>query len=146
MMNIGSPDHAFQYSMIPNDGVGLAREEFIIDSHIKIHPMALLHFEKITDKKTQDTINKLTKGYTNKAQYFIDKLAEGIGIIGAAFYPRDVIIRFSDFKTNEYANLIGGKQFEPQENNPMIGWRGEAGIIVTITVKPLNWNAMPLKK
>ncbi|MFA5003779.1 MAG: phosphoenolpyruvate synthase [Candidatus Saccharimonadales bacterium] len=124
MMNIGSPDHAFQYSMIPNDGVGLAREEFIIDSHIKIHPLALLHFDKVQDKKTREVINKLTKGYTNKAEYFVDKLAEGIGIIGAAFYPNDVIIRFSDFKTNEYAGLIGGKQFEPEESNPMIGWRG----------------------
>ncbi len=124
MMNIGSPDHAFQYSMIPNDGVGLAREEFIIDSHIRIHPLALLHFDLIKDKKTRDVIEELTKGYENKAEYFIDKLAEGVAILGAAFFPKDVIIRFSDFKTNEYANLIGGKQFEPEENNPMIGWRG----------------------
>ncbi|HUD81201.1 MAG TPA: phosphoenolpyruvate synthase [Patescibacteria group bacterium] len=124
MMNIGSPDHAFKYSMIPNDGVGLAREEFIIDSHIKIHPMALLHFDKVPDKKSRDLITKLTAGYSNKAQYFIDKLAEGIAIIGAAFWPNDVIIRFSDFKTNEYANLIGGKVFEPLEDNPMLGWRG----------------------
>lgn len=124
MMNIGSPDHAFAYSMIPNDGVGLAREEFIIDSHIKIHPMALLHFDKVTDKAARAQIEELTAGYTDKAQYFIDKLAEGISIIGAAFYPNDVIIRFSDFKSNEYANLIGGTNFEPQENNPMIGWRG----------------------
>jgi pyruvate,water dikinase len=124
MMNIGSPEHAFTYSMIPNDGVGLAREEFIIDSHIKIHPLALLHFDKVKDRKTREQINQLTKGYSSKAQYFIDKLAEGISILGAAFYPNDVIIRFSDFKTNEYAGLIGGAQFEPQENNPMIGWRG----------------------
>ncbi len=124
MMNIGSPDHAFQYSMIPNNGVGLAREEFIIDSHIKIHPLALLHFDKVHDRHTRTVINDLTRGYEDKAQYFIDKLAEGIAIIGAAFYPNDVIIRFSDFKSNEYANLIGGKQFEPEENNPMIGWRG----------------------
>jgi pyruvate,water dikinase len=124
MMNIGSPDHAFLYSMIPNDGVGLAREEFIIDSHIKIHPLALLRFDEIKDKKTRNVISELTKDYKNKAEYFIDKLAEGIGIIGAAFYPNDTIIRFSDFKTNEYANLIGGKQFEPAENNPMLGWRG----------------------
>ena len=124
MMNIGSPDHAFQYSMIPNNGVGLAREEFIIDSHIKIHPLALLHFDKVHDRHTRTVINDLTRGYDDKAQYFIDKLAEGIAIIGAAFYPNDVIIRFSDFKSNEYANLIGGKQFEPEENNPMIGWRG----------------------
>ncbi len=124
MMNIGSPDLAFRYSMIPNDGVGLAREEFIIDSHIKIHPLALLHFDQVEDQETRDKINELTKGYENKADYFIDKLAEGVSIIGAAFWPNDVIIRFSDFKTNEYANLIGGKQFEPVENNPMIGWRG----------------------
>lgn len=124
MMNIGSPDHAFAYSMIPNDGVGLAREEFIIDSHIRIHPLALLRFDEVKDKPTRALINELTVGYDNKAQYFIDKLAEGIAILGAAFYPNDVIIRFSDFKTNEYAGLIGGKQFEPIENNPMIGWRG----------------------
>lgn len=124
MMNIGSPDHAFAYSQIPNDGVGLAREEFIIDSHIKIHPLALLHFDKVTDKAVRAQINELTKGYDDKAQYFIDKLAEGIAMIGGAFYPNDVIIRFSDFKSNEYANLIGGSQFEPVENNPMIGWRG----------------------
>jgi pyruvate,water dikinase len=95
-----------------------------IDSHIKIHPLALLRFDEITDKKVRAEIDELTTGYTEKSQYFIDKLAEGIGMIGAAFYPNDVIIRFSDFKTNEYANLIGGKQFEPIENNPMIGWRG----------------------
>lgn len=124
MMNIGSPDHAFAYSLIPNDGVGLAREEFIIDSHIKIHPLALLHFDKVKDKAVRRQIEALTVGFTNKAQYFADKLAEGISIIGAAFYPRDVIVRFSDFKTNEYAGLIGGTQFEPIENNPMIGWRG----------------------
>ena len=124
MMNIGSPEHAFHYGMIPNDGVGLARLEFIIDSHIKIHPLALLRFDEIKDRHTKTVINDLTKGYDNKAQYFIDKLAEGVAQIGAAFYPNDVIIRFSDFKSNEYANLIGGAQFEPDENNPMIGWRG----------------------
>ncbi|MGD8374449.1 MAG: phosphoenolpyruvate synthase [Candidatus Woesebacteria bacterium] len=124
MMNVGSPDHAFAYSMIPNDGVGLAREEFIIDSHIKIHPLALLRFGELTDQNVKRQIEILTRGYTNKTQYFVDKLAEGIAIIGAAFYPKDVIFRFSDFKTNEYAGLIGGRQFEPIEDNPMIGWRG----------------------
>ncbi len=124
MMNIGSPEHAFMYAQLPNDGVGLAREEFIIDSHIKIHPLALLHFDKVKDENDRAQIQELTAGYTNKAQYFIDKLAEGMAIIGAAFYPNDVIIRFSDFKTNEYANLIGGKHFEPSEENPMLGWRG----------------------
>lgn len=124
MMNVGSPDQAFAYSLIPNDGVGLAREEFIINDHIKIHPLALLHFDKVKDKQVRATINELTKGYNDKAQYFVDKLAEGIAIIGGAFYPNDVIVRFSDFKTNEYANLIGGKEYEPTEDNPMIGWRG----------------------
>lgn len=124
MMNIGSPEHAFAYAQIPNDGVGLAREEFIIDSHIKIHPLALLKFNTIKDKHVRAEIDQLTRGYKKKEQYFVDKLAEGIAMIGAAFYPNDVIIRFSDFKTNEYANLIGGKQFEPDEENPMLGWRG----------------------
>jgi pyruvate,water dikinase len=124
MMNIGSPEHAFSYSMIPNDGVGLAREEFIIDSHIKIHPLALLHFDQVHDRHTRTLIEDITRGYEDKSWFFIDKLAEGVATIGAAFYPNDVIIRFSDFKSNEYANLIGGTQFEPEENNPMIGWRG----------------------
>lgn len=124
MLNIGEPERAFGYSLLPNDGVGLAREELIIDSHIKIHPLALLHFDQIKDKAARAQINTLTKGYEDKAQYFIDKLAEGVAIIGAAFYPKDVIIRFSDFRSNEYANLIGGTQFEPEERNPMIGWRG----------------------
>ena len=124
MMNIGSPDIAFLSSFIPNDGVGLAREEFIINDQIKIHPLALLNYNKLKDKKAKKKIDELTTGYKDKKQYFIDKLAEGIAIITAAFYPKDVIIRFSDFKTNEYANLIGGAAYEPTEGNPMIGWRG----------------------
>jgi pyruvate,water dikinase len=124
MINLGSPEHAFIYAQIPNDGVGLAREEFIIDSHIKIHPLALLKFDELTDEDVRGQIHDLTIGYANKADYFVDKLAEGIAIIGAAFYPNDVIVRLSDFKSNEYANLIGGHMFEPNENNPMIGWRG----------------------
>ncbi|MEI6249178.1 MAG: phosphoenolpyruvate synthase [bacterium] len=124
MMNVGHPELAFKYSMIPNDGVGLAREEFIIDSHIKIHPLALLHFDKIKDPTTKKQINELTKGYSDRSRYFVDKLTEGIAMIAAAFYPKDVIVRMSDFKSNEYANLIGGNIFEPTENNPMLGWRG----------------------
>ena len=124
MINIGSPDEAFEKSFIPNDGVGLAREEFIINSTIQIHPMALINYDALTDSKIKKKIDELTYGYKNKESYFIDKLAEGIGTIAAAFYPKDVIVRTSDFKTNEYANLIGGKEFEPSEDNPMIGWRG----------------------
>ena len=124
MMNVGNPEEAFNFSFIPNDGVGLAREEFIINSYIKIHPMALIHFDKIKDSKTRKIIKDLTYNYKDKKQFFIDELARGVGTIAAAFYPKDVIVRLSDFKTNEYASLIGGKQFEPKEDNPMIGWRG----------------------
>ena len=124
MMNVGNPDQAFEFSFIPNDGVGLAREEFIISSYIKVHPLALLHFSQIKDKKTRDTINNLTYAYKNKVDFFVEKLAQGVAMIGAAFYPKDVIVRMSDFKTNEYANLIGGNEFEPKEENPMLGWRG----------------------
>ncbi len=124
MMNLGNPEQAFQLSHLPNEGVGLAREEFIINSYIKIHPLALLHFNKITNKKVKDQIRKITFGYKDKGQFFVDKLAYGIAIIAAAFYPHDVVVRLSDFKSNEYANLIGGKDFEPVEDNPMIGWRG----------------------
>ncbi|MDI6777652.1 MAG: phosphoenolpyruvate synthase [Patescibacteria group bacterium] len=124
MMNVGNPDQAFDLSFIPNDGVGLAREEFIITEYIKIHPMALVHFEKVKDREEKKKINDITQGYKNKEEFFVDKLAEGIGRICAAFWPKDVIVRMSDFKTNEYATLIGGKAFEPAEENPMIGWRG----------------------
>lgn len=124
MINVGYPDEAYELSFLPNDGVGLAREEFIITEYIRIHPMALVKFEEVKDAKTQRKINELTAGYTDKKQYFVDKLSMGVAIIAAAFYPRDVILRFSDFKTNEYVNLIGGKYFEPKEENPMIGWRG----------------------
>jgi len=124
MMNVGNPDEAFDLSFIPNSGVGLAREEFIINSFIKIHPKALLHFDKITDAHVRKQIIDLTAGYANKADFFIERLAFGVAKIAAAFYPKDVIIRMSDFKTNEYAGLIGGAAFEPKEDNPMIGWRG----------------------
>ncbi|MDZ7798713.1 MAG: phosphoenolpyruvate synthase [Patescibacteria group bacterium] len=124
MMNIGSPDIAFDSSFIPNDGVGLAREEFIINSFIQIHPLALLNYKKLKDKKAKKEIEKITRDYKNKSEFFIDKLAMGVAMIAAAFYPKDVIVRLSDFKSNEYANLIGGSEFEPEESNPMIGWRG----------------------
>ena len=124
MMNVGEPEQSFGFSFIPNDGVGLAREEFIINNYIKIHPLALIHYSRLGDKKVKKQIDKITIGYKNKVGFYVDKLAEGIARIAAAFYPKDVIVRFSDFKTNEYANLIGGRQFEPREDNPMIGWRG----------------------
>lgn len=124
MMNIAEPDLAFSYSQIPNDGVGLARLEFIINNYIKIHPLALLNYNTLKDKEAKKKIDQLTSGYKKKSDYFVDRLAQGVAMITAAFYPKDVIVRLSDFKTNEYANLIGGREFEPVESNPMIGWRG----------------------
>ena len=124
MMNLGNPEEAFSLSRIPNDGIGLARMEFIINSYIKIHPMALVHPEMVTDEAVTEKINELTYGYSDKEDYFVERLAQGVGTIAAAFYPKPVIVRMSDFKTNEYASLIGGKYFEPEEENPMIGFRG----------------------
>ena len=124
MMNIAEPDTAFMNSFIPNDGVGLARLEFIINNFIKVHPLALINYKSLKDKKLKNTIDKITEGYSNKSKFFVDKLAEGVAMLAAGFYPKDVIVRLSDFKTNEYANLIGGKDYEPIESNPMIGWRG----------------------
>lgn len=123
MMNLGNPEEAFGLSMIPNDGIGLARLEFIITSYIKIHPMALVHPEKIKDPKVLQEIEQLTQGY-RKEDYFVEQLAQGVGTIAAAFYPKPVVVRMSDFKTNEYASLIGGSYFEMEESNPMIGFRG----------------------
>ena len=123
MMNVGNPDQAFELSMLPNDGVGLAREEFIITSSIKVHPLAILNYDSL-DKETKQAVDEATKGYSDKPQFYIDKLAEGIGKIASAFFPKPVIVRMSDFKSNEYATLIGGQGFEPTEDNPMIGWRG----------------------
>jgi pyruvate,water dikinase len=124
MMNLASPEQAFEKSFIPNEGVGLAREEFIISSYIKIHPLALLNFETLPDETLKQSIADMTAGYEDKAGFFVDKLAEGVGMLAAAFYPKQIIVRLSDFKSNEYANLIGGRLFEPEEENPMIGWRG----------------------
>ncbi|MFM5896218.1 MAG: phosphoenolpyruvate synthase [Dolichospermum sp.] len=124
MMNVGNPEEALGLTAIPNDGVGLARMEFIIANHIKAHPLALLHFDKLEDELAKYKISELTAQYENKAEFFITKLSQGIGTIAAAFYPKPVIVRLSDFKSNEYANLLGGRQFEPKEENPMIGWRG----------------------
>ncbi len=126
MMNVASPEGAFDFSFLPNAGVGLAREEFIINNYIGIHPLALIRFDEIKEKDPElaKVIEDKTFGYDNKEEYYIKKLSYGIARIAAAFYPKPVIVRFSDFKSNEYANLIGGKYFEPVEENPMIGWRG----------------------
>src|SRR3989344_4949494 len=123
LMNVGEPSNAFNLSFIPNDGVGLAREEFIIANDIKIHPNALINYKKLSPA-LRKKIDQLTLGYDDKIKFYVDKLAGGIGKIGAAFYPKPVIVRFSDFKTNEYRSLVGGELYEPEEENPMIGFRG----------------------
>jgi pyruvate,water dikinase len=124
MINIGAPDIAFKTSFLPNEGVGLARIEFILAEKIRIHPLALHHYEKIKEVGIRKKIDEITVGYKDKKQFFIDELAEGVAQIASAFFPKPVIVRFSDFKSNEYRQLIGGELFEPEEANPMIGWRG----------------------
>jgi pyruvate,water dikinase len=126
LMNVGNPEEAFGLASMPCDGIGLARFEFIIANHIKAHPLALIHFDELQDESVKREIGELTALYDHKPDFFVDKLAQGIGTIAAAFYPKPVVVRMSDFKSNEYANLLGGKQFEPQEENPMIGWRGSS--------------------
>jgi pyruvate, water dikinase len=124
MLNVASPNMAFKFSHLPNAGVGLAREEFIINNYIQVHPMALLKHKELNDEELTATIKKMTQGFENEEDFFIQRLSYGIAKIAAAFYPNKVIVRFSDFKSNEYFNLLGGKYFEPHEENPMIGWRG----------------------
>ena len=124
MVNLGNPDIAFKTSFLPNDGVGLARMEFIISEDVKIHPLALVHPERVADRAARAEIDRLTAGYPSGEAYFVERLSEGIGTIAAAFWPKPVVVRMSDFKTNEYANLIGGADFEPVESNPMLGFRG----------------------
>jgi pyruvate,water dikinase len=123
MMNVANPDEVLALSFIPNDGVGLARLEFIINSFIRVHPLALLDYAKL-DGPVKAEIDQVTGGYPDKAEFFVDRLAQGIAMIASAFYPKDVVVRLSDFKTNEYANLIGGAPYEPKEENPMLGFRG----------------------
>lgn len=129
MLNLGNPELAFKYSFLPNDGVGLARMEFIITEYIKAHPMALIHPEKVADADELAQIQALTQGYSQPQEFFIQRLAEGVATIAAGFYPKPVVVRMSDFKTNEYATLLGGRWFEQQEANPMIGFRGAARYI-----------------
>ncbi len=124
MLNVGNPAEALKLSLLPSAGVGLARLEFIISEHVKVHPLAFIYPEKILDAKEKENINELKQQFPPAESYFSEKLAEGVAMIAGAFYPRPVIVRFSDFKTNEYASLLGGKYFEPKEENPMIGFRG----------------------
>ncbi|HDJ86035.1 MAG TPA: phosphoenolpyruvate synthase, partial [Chromatiales bacterium] len=124
MINLGNPEIAFQTALIPNDGVGLARMEFIINEYIRVHPMALLHPDRVSDAAVRAKVEALARGHAEPREYFVQRLAEGIGTIAAAFYPRPVVVRTSDFKSNEYASLLGGRDFEPDEANPMIGFRG----------------------
>jgi pyruvate,water dikinase len=124
MLNLANPAAAFRWWRIPADGVGLARMEFVVSNHIKVHPMALVHYDALKDEEAKRTIAELTRGYDDKTEYFVDRLARGLARIAAAHYPKPVIVRMSDFKTNEYADLIGGAAFEPKEENPMIGFRG----------------------
>ncbi|MBD2111166.1 MULTISPECIES: phosphoenolpyruvate synthase [Cyanophyceae] len=124
MMNVGNPEKAFTLAALPNDGVGLARLEFIIANHIKVHPLALLNFDSLANGSEKREIQQLTAHYDHKPDYFTDKLAQGVGTLAAAFYPKPVVVRLSDFKSNEYAHLLGGSTFEPDEENPMLGWRG----------------------
>ena len=124
MLNLANPAAAFRWWRIPADGVGLARMEFVVSNHIKIHPMALVRFDALADENAKRMIHDLTEGYHDKTEYFVDRLSRGLARIAAAYHPKPVIVRMSDFKTNEYANLIGGSAFEPKEENPMLGFRG----------------------
>jgi pyruvate,water dikinase len=124
MVNLGNPDLAFPTSFLPNDGVGLARMEFIVNESIKAHPLALLHPERVVDPEARRELVRLTRGYRDGEHFFVERLSEGIGTIAAAFWPKPVVVRMSDFKTNEYASLVGGTDFEPHEDNPMLGFRG----------------------
>lgn len=146
MMNVASPDMAFQYANYPNKGVGLAREEFIINNFIKIHPLALLKHQELKDAALSNLIADTIKGYKTGADFFVEKLSYGIAKIAAAFHPHKVIVRFSDFKTNEYYNMPGGKYFEPTEENPMIGWRGASRYYSKAYQAAFGLECMAIKK
>ena len=146
MLNVASPDMAFQFSHIPNSGVGLARQEFIINNYIQVHPLALMKHKVLEDPELTKSIEKLIEGYENEEAFFVKRLSYGIAKIAAAFYPNKVIVRFSDFKSNEYFNMLGGKYFEPSEENPMIGWRG-ASRYYSDSYKPaFGWECKAIKR
>ncbi|RUM93339.1 MAG: phosphoenolpyruvate synthase [Thiomicrospira sp.] len=146
MLNLGNPDLAFQTSFIPNHGVGLARMEFIINESVKAHPLALLQPEKVTATKVREALDELIKGYDNGEAFFVDQLTSGIGTIAAAFYPKPVVVRLSDFKSNEYASLLGGKYFEPEEENPMLGYRGASRYISGVFEPAFAMECQAIKK
>ena len=143
MVNLGNPELAYHTAMLPNDGVGLARMEFIISEHIGVHPMALVSPDKVASKTARAAIARLVRNYARPADYFVERLSEGVGTIAAAFYPKPVIVRLSDFKTNEYASLIGGAGFEPKEDNPMLGFRGASATRTRPMPRALRSNAPP---
>ncbi len=124
MLNVASPENAFHLAKFPNAGIGLAREEFIINNYIKVHPLALINHHDLEDRQLREEISEIIQGYDSGSEFFVEKLSSGVARIAASFYPNDVIVRFSDFKTNEYYNMLGGKYYEPKEENPMMGWRG----------------------
>ena len=146
MLNVASPDMAFQFSHIPNSGVGLAREEFIINNYIQVHPMALKKHRELNDPELTAAIEKLAEGYKDEETFFVKRLSYGIAKIAAAFYPKRVIVRFSDFKSNEYFNMLGGKYFEPKEENPMIGWRGASRYYSDAYKDAFAWECRAIKR
>jgi pyruvate,water dikinase len=146
MLNLGNPSLAFTHSHLPNEGVGLARQEFIISNYIKIHPNALIYAKQVRDQEVRDQIEEITAGYEDNTEFYVDKLAQGIARISAAFYPKDVIVRLSDFKTSEYRNLIGGQYFEPEEGNPMLGFRGASRFSGDLFKEAFKLECKALKK
>ena len=143
MVNLGNPELAFETSFIPNDGVGLARMEFIITEHIKAHPMALVHPDRVTDAQERQALDTLTAGYPRPADFFVEKLAEGVGTIAAAFYPKPVIVRMSDFKTNEYASLLGGRSSSRPSQTPCWGSAAPRAMRIPPTPRASPWSAPP---
>ena len=146
MFNIACPNNVFKYAFYPSEGVGLVRKEFIINNYIQIHPLALINYHNLEDKQLIDTINNLILGYENPIDYYVNKLSYGLARIATTFYPRDVIIRFSDFKSNEYRNLLGGKYFEPEEENAMIAFRGASRYYSPLFKEAFGLECQAIKK
>ena len=141
-MNIGNPQLAFDFAQLPNDGVGLARLEFIINNNIGVHPKAILDYPNI-DADLKKAVESVARGHASPRAFYVDKVAEGVATIAAAFWPKPVIVRLSDFKSNEYRKLIGGSRYEPEEENPMLGFRGAARYVSADFGEPSRWSARP---